>query len=60
LEAKVKDMNKVLKRVAREAGVRFEDPGQELLMGRQIDESLFVDGLHPTEVGYECVASYYR
>ena len=60
LEAKVKDMNKVLKRVAREAGVRFEDPGQELLKGRQIDESLFVDGLHPNEVGYECIASYYR
>lgn len=60
LEAKVKDMNKVLKRVAREAGVRFENPGQELLKGRQIDESLFVDGLHPNEVGYECIASYYR
>jgi lysophospholipase L1-like esterase len=59
-EDRIKNLNKVLMKVAREVGVGFADPGKELLKGRKIDESLFVDGLHPNEAGYECIASYYR
>lgn len=60
LEARIKGLNKLLKKTARNAAVGFSDPGQEFLKGGKIDESLFVDGLHPNEAGYECIAPYYR
>jgi lysophospholipase L1-like esterase len=59
-EARVKELNKLLSRTAREVGVSFADQGKVFLKGRKIDESLFVDGLHPNEAGYECIAPYYR
>ena len=59
-EARVKELNKLLSRTARQTGVSFADPGKVFLKGRKIDESLFVDGLHPNEAGYERIAPYYR
>ena len=59
-ESRIMELNKSLKNVAKDAGVRFEDPGQEFLKGRKIDETLFLDGLHPNEAGYERIAPYYR
>ena len=59
-EARVMELNKLLSRTARQAGVSYADPGKVFLKGRKIDESLFIDGLHPNEAGYECIAPYYR
>jgi len=59
-EARIKRLNRLLKRTAMDSDVRFADPGKELLKAGKIDESLFVDGLHPNETGYECIAPYYR
>ena len=59
-EVRVKELNKLLSRTARQTGVSFADPGKVFLKGRKIDESLFVDGLHPNEAGYDRIAPYYR
>lgn len=59
-EGRVKDINQELKVLARNKGVRFENPGRKLLKNGKIDESLCTDGLHPNEEGYRMIASYYR
>ena len=59
-EGRVKDINQELKALARNKGVRFENPGRKLLKNGKIDESLCTDGLHPNEEGYRLIASYYR
>ena len=59
-EARIKGLNKLLKETAKEAGVRFDDPGQVFLKKKKIDESLFLDGLHPNVAGYELLAPYYN
>jgi lysophospholipase L1-like esterase len=59
-EARIKGLNKLLKETAKEAGVRFDDPGQVFLKKKKIDESLFLDGLHPNVAGYELIAPYYN
>lgn len=59
-EARIKGLNKFLKKTAKEAGAGFNDPGQVFLRKGKIDESLFLDGLHPNEAGYELIAPYYN
>ncbi len=59
-EARIKGLNKLLKETAKEVGVRFDDPGQVFLKKKKIDESLFLDGLHPNVAGYELIAPYYN
>jgi lysophospholipase L1-like esterase len=59
-EARIKGLNKLLKKTAKEAGAGFNDPGQVFLRKGKIDESLFLDGLHPNEAGYELIAPYYN
>lgn len=56
-ESRVKQLNQLLAKVAGEEEVLFTQPGTTLLMDTQkIDESLFTDGLHPNEKGYERLA----
>lgn len=60
-EAEVKDLNKMLKVLAKEMKTNFADPGRKLLLKNgKIDESLFTDGLHPTNEGYRLIAPYFK
>ena len=59
-EDRIKNLNRLLKKTAKTAGVGFDDPGQVFLKKGKIDESLFLDGLHPNEAGYELIAPYYN
>ena len=57
LEARVKRLNVGIANVAHRLGVEFRDPGVNMLLEvGKIDASLFVDGLHPNNDGYERVA----
>ena len=57
-EKTVKDINKLIKKVAKEERVTFEDPGKLLLTNKnKIDITLFKgDGLHLNESGYNRIA----
>ena len=59
-EARVKELNKVVRALAKEHGVHYADPGKELV-GKKglIDEGLFTDGLHPNEEGYKRIVGYF-
>ena len=60
-EARVKGLNVLIKKLAKEKGLRFADPGKVFLMKNgKIDESFFTDGLHPNEEGYGLLAPHYR
>lgn len=53
----VKNINGEIRTMAEEAGCRFCDAGVYLLKkDGKIDESLFLDGLHPNEKGYQLIA----
>ena len=55
-EAVVARLNVGIANVARKMGVGFRDPGKAMLLeDGKIDASLFVDGLHPNNEGYERV-----
>lgn len=55
-EALVKRLNVGIANVAKKMGVDFRDPGMAMLLDDgKIDASLFVDGLHPNNDGYERV-----
>ncbi|QEC79684.1 SGNH/GDSL hydrolase family protein [Mucilaginibacter ginsenosidivorax] len=56
-EKRVQVLNKGIAKLAAQAGVRFINPGILLLnQAGNIDESLFGDGLHPNEEGYQKLA----
>lgn len=56
-EAKVSSVNKQIEVMAKEEGYGFADAGTRLLQkDGKINESLFVDGLHPNEEGYKKIA----
>jgi len=58
LEGRVRALNRGYARLAKEMGIRYADPGRALLgRGGRIDESLFVDGLHPSAEGYRRLAA---
>ena len=49
----VKKINIKIANIARNMGVYFRDPGKAMLLENgKIDNSLFVDGLHPNNKGY--------
>lgn len=53
----VKNINHEISTMAKAAGCRFSDAGVFLLKkDGKIDESLFLDGLHPNEKGYQLIA----
>lgn len=59
-EDRVRNINKLYKALAKETGIRYSDPGRELLSKGRIDETLFKDGLHPNEAGYKLIAPYFN
>ncbi|MEG2573999.1 MAG: SGNH/GDSL hydrolase family protein, partial [Bacteroides sp.] len=53
----VKDINLSIKQMVKKEGYIFANPGISLLKkDGKIDESLFIDGLHPNEKGYSLIA----
>jgi lysophospholipase L1-like esterase len=57
MEKRVKLLNKAISELASQTQVRFINPGKLLLNNTgNIDESLFGDGLHPNEAGYQKLA----
>ena len=57
MEQRIKNLNKKIARLAAELKVDFANPGARLLgRGGKIDESLFVDGVHPSAEGYAKIA----
>lgn len=57
-ECWVKNINRRIRQMAESAGYTFKDPGVNLLKSDgKIDESLFTDGLHPNEKGYQLIAN---
>ena len=60
-ELLIKELNKELKALAKVMKTNFADPGRKLLLKNgKIDESLFTDGLHPTNEGYRLTAPYFK
>ncbi len=58
MEGRIRVLNRKYARLAKDIGVRYADPGRALLSrGGRIDESLFVDGLHPNAEGYRRIAA---
>jgi lysophospholipase L1-like esterase len=54
MEERIVSLNKRIATVSGELKVHYIDPGKVLLNNKgRIDESLFGDGLHPNEAGYE-------
>ncbi len=57
LEERVAQLNKEIKRLARHVHVLFINPGERLLNDQgKVEESWFVDGLHPNATGYQKIA----
>ena len=53
----VKNINLRIHAMTNDEGCVFSDAGKALLLGSgKIDESLFSDGLHPNEKGYQAIA----
>lgn len=53
----VKNINRQIRTMANEENCLFSDAGTPLLLPTdKIDESLFNDGLHPNEKGYQLIA----
>lgn len=60
-EQRVKTLNKQLKAMAKESGYDYVDAGRYLLQkDGKIDESLFLDGLHPNNDGYARIVDYIK
>jgi lysophospholipase L1-like esterase len=54
MEQRIVLLNKRIAALSEQSKVRYIDPGKVLLNSKgRIDESLFGDGLHPNEAGYE-------
>jgi lysophospholipase L1-like esterase len=55
-EQRVKEINLLIEAMAKQGGYEFADPGRNLLLENgKINETLFTDGLHPNDAGYECI-----
>lgn len=57
MEGRIKDLNLQIREMARTENADFREPGV-LLLGKdgKIEESLFLDGLHPNQKGYQKIA----
>lgn len=57
LEPTVATINRLLEQIAKDKGARYINPGIMMLQSDgKIDESLFIDGLHPNDKGYAIIA----
>lgn len=58
-EERIAVLNNKIKKMAQENGCYYIDAGTQLLLpSGKIDESLFFDGLHPNEKGYQKIAPF--
>jgi hypothetical protein len=57
LEERIAQLNKAIKKLARQSHIAFVNAGRLLLNDKgKIEESLFGDGLHPNAAGYQKIA----
>lgn len=57
LEERIVQLNRAIKKLARQSHIRFINAGRLLLNDQgEIEESLFGDGLHPNAAGYQKIA----
>ena len=57
LEPTVATINRLLEQIAKDKGARYINPGIMMLQSDgKINESLFIDGLHPNDKGYAIIA----
>ena len=61
-EERIENLNKSVKKLAAKMGVKFGNPGRNLLLkgGKKVDESLFTDGLHPNGEGCKRIADDFK
>lgn len=52
-EERILNLNKMIAQTAMISGVDYQDAGDVLLHEEKINETLFIDGLHPNSKGYE-------
>ena len=58
-EKRIEGLNRMLQAMTHQEGYRFADVTKQLVLKNgQVDESLFLDGLHPNEKGYKKIAKY--
>ncbi|MBN3583452.1 SGNH/GDSL hydrolase family protein [Algoriphagus aestuarii] len=56
-EDEIKELNKEISKMAEQVNVDFAEVGKELLLADgKLNETLFSDGLHPNEEGYQLIA----
>ena len=54
MEQRVEEINRLIEAMAKQEGYDYANPGVKMLLENgKIDESLFTDGLHPNNEGYE-------
>lgn len=59
MELRISNLNKRIALIAKKKGIRYADAGTLFLNSNQkIEESLFSDGLHPNENGYERLGKF--
>jgi lysophospholipase L1-like esterase len=58
MEERVAKINQQIARIKAGNKVRFADAGKLFLKQQKIDESLFSDGLHPNEAGYDLLGAF--
>ena len=59
MEERVVAVNKLIAKMAAGLQIEYADAGALLLQkDKKIDESLFSDGLHPNEAGYDKLGSF--
>lgn len=57
MESRIRELNHKIRKTCLRRKVNYTDPGQKLLTRKgNIDETLFIDGLHPNEKGYDKIA----
>ncbi len=58
-EERIVQLNKMLANVAKQSKVNYADAGDLFVKkDKKIDESIFLDGLHPNAVGYEKLGAF--
>lgn len=54
MEQRIAEINLLIESMAKQEGYKYANPGTKMLLENgKIDESLFTDGLHPNDKGYE-------
>lgn len=58
MEKRIHELNRKIHKLAQHQKINYVNPGHDLLTSRgTIDETLFIDGLHPNEKGYSKIGA---